>query len=110
MKLRASGEFTYEGRQVTRSGIYVYWFVADGQLTASHGGRMWSMARELLKTGVLQRWAYVACFMQCAPGDEEQTYRRMEKFLQASVPQFQLVPGPQAPGSAVARTVSNQFR
>ena len=47
------------------SGLYVYWFVADNQLTPYHGERMWWMARDLIRTGVLQRWAYVSYFTAC---------------------------------------------
>lgn len=73
-------------------GLYVYWFVADGQLTAEHGRRMWWMARDLLRSGVLQRWAYVSYFTICPPGQEAAAYARLEQMIQASVPEFQLVP------------------
>jgi Protein of unknown function (DUF3485) len=86
---------------VTLRGIYVYWFVADGALSGdmSGAGRMWTMAKHLLESGVLQRWAYVSCFSVCRPGQEDATYARMKKFIAASVPQFQLTP---KPGSIVA--------
>ena len=71
-------------------GIYVYWFVADRELTADHLQRMWWMARDLIRQGTLQRWAYVACFSVCLPGQEEATYQRMKEFIAASVPEFQL--------------------
>ncbi len=70
------------------AGVYVYWFVADGELTAEHRQRMWWMARDMLKTGVLQRWAYVICFAPCAPGAEDATYERMKEFIAAAVPEF----------------------
>jgi hypothetical protein len=70
-------------------GVYVYWFVADGQLTADHTQRMWWMARDLLLRGVLQRWAYVSYFTICAPGQEGAAYAAIEKMIQASVPEFQ---------------------
>jgi len=74
-------------------GVYVCWFVADNnEYTPSHWRRMWWMARDLFRTGVLQRWAMVSYFAVCAPGQEEATYERMKKFIVASVPQFQLVP------------------
>jgi hypothetical protein len=75
-------------------GIYVYWFVADNELTAKHGQRMWWLARDLIRTGVLQRWAYVACLAECAPGEEEQTFARMKEFIAAAAPQFELAAGP----------------
>jgi hypothetical protein len=92
MKLTTSREATVDGRTVPLRGIYVYWFVCDGAYTARHGQRMWWMARELLRAGVLQRWAYATCFSICAPGEEDATYRRMEQFLSAAVPEFQLTP------------------
>ncbi len=70
-------------------GLYVYWFVADGAVTAHRSQRLWWMARELLQTGTLQRWAYVSCFAQCLPGEEDKTFVRMKEFLAEAVPQFQ---------------------
>lgn len=86
------------GRLTTWRGIYVYWFVADDALSGDMAGgeRMWSMAKHLLKTGVLQRWAYVSCFAVCPPGSEEATFERMRQFIAASVPEFQLTPKPEA--------------
>jgi len=74
-------------------GIYVYWFVADNQLTESHWVRMGRMSAHLLATGELQRWAYVSFFAVCLPQDEAKTYERMKKFIAASTPQFQLAAG-----------------
>jgi hypothetical protein len=76
--------------------IYVYWYVADDALSASALGlqRMWWMATKLLRTGVLQRWAYVSCLAECPPGQENATFGRMKQFIAASVPQFQLYPRP----------------
>jgi hypothetical protein len=81
------------GNPVTVRGIYVYWFVADGKLTPSHDERMWSMAMSLLRTGTLERWAYVSYFSRCLPGQEEATFGYMKEFIAASVPEFQLVAG-----------------
>lgn len=83
-----------KGEQQTAAGVFVYWFVADKQLTARHGQRMWWMARDLLRTGVLQRWAYVTCFSPCPPGEEKMAYARMCQFITAAVPEFQLTPSP----------------
>jgi hypothetical protein len=78
------------------SGIYVYWYVADDALSASTSGfqRMWLMAAKLLRTGVLQRWAYVSCLAACPPGQEAATFDRMKQFIAAAVPEFQLYPRP----------------
>ena len=81
-----------DGKEKSLSSVFVYWFVADNQLTANHRQRMWWMARDLLRTGVLQRWAYVTYFSVCAPGQEEATYARMREFIATAVPEFQLTP------------------
>jgi len=94
MKLTTTKQGTVDGRPVTARGIYVYWFVAEDQYTAQHWERMWWMAKNLVQTGELQRWAYVSCFAMCRPGGEELTYNRLVKFIEASVPEFQLVPAP----------------
>jgi hypothetical protein len=74
--------------------VFVYWFVADGELTATHSDRMWWMARDMLKNGVLQRWAYVICFAPCEVGAEDATFERLTDFIAATVPEFQLTAGP----------------
>lgn len=94
IKLTVSGQFNVEGRPVVAHGVYVYWYVADDALSASPSGsdRMWSIARELITTGVLQRWAYVSYFSYGPPGMEAQLYERQKKLIVASVPEFQLTP------------------
>ena len=87
---------TPEGAKVPQSALYVFWFVADQQLTANQKERMWWMARDLFTRGVLQRWAYISCFTACPPGQEEATYARMREWIAAAVPQFQLASGPSA--------------
>ena len=96
-KLTAADQRRYrlaDGREVGLRGLYVYWFVADDQLTANHWTRMWWMGRDLMRSGVLQRWAYVSCFAVCLPGQEDATYARMQEFIAASVPEFQRAAGP----------------
>src|SRR5579862_1647900 len=80
VKLVAS---TVNAQNQPLSGVYVYWYVADDAVSASALGfqRMWWMARKLLTTGVLQRWAYVSCFAPCAPGQESATFDRMAQFI-----------------------------
>ena len=73
-------------------GIYVYWFVADNEYTASPGQRMWWMFRDLATRGTLQRWAYITFFAPCLPGQEEATFERLKKLIAASTPEFQLTP------------------
>jgi hypothetical protein len=94
VKMTVRREVTLDnGAKVPQSAIYVFWFVADQQLTADHKERMWWMARDLITRGVLQRWAYVSCFTACAPGQEEATYARICEWIAAAVPQFQLATG-----------------
>jgi hypothetical protein len=102
MKLLSSKEVNSQGRKTTVRGVYVYWFVNDREYTARHSERMWSMAKGMLRTGVLQRWAYISYFAACAPGQEDVTFERITKMIAASVPEFQLTPAPQ-PASVTAR-------
>ncbi len=81
------------GGTEARRGYFVYWFVADRQLTGDHNQRMWWMARDLIRTGVLQRWAYVICFAVGPTGQDEATLNRLNQFITAAVPQFQLAAG-----------------
>ncbi|MEW6159481.1 MAG: exosortase-associated EpsI family protein [Verrucomicrobiota bacterium] len=95
MKLTATARGRNEqGEPTTFRALFVYWFVADGQLTASHWERMWWMGRDLIRDGTLQRWAYIAYFNICYPGQESASYARMEKFISETVPEFQRVSGP----------------
>lgn len=97
VKILASRDVAVAGQTRTWRGVYVYWFVCDNAISGEPSGfeRMWWMARELLRTGVLQRWAYVTCFSVCPPGQEEETFKRMQRFIALAVPEFQLVPRPQ---------------
>ncbi len=79
------------GQPVIRSGVYVFWFVADGQQTASHVDRQLWLIRDLLLHQTLQRWAYVSFFSDCAIGEEDATFDRISKLVAATVPEFQLV-------------------
>ncbi|MDB6030395.1 MAG: hypothetical protein JWM16_733 [Verrucomicrobiales bacterium] len=96
MKLTAKQVFADpETRQKTLvSGLYVYWFVSEDQLSADHDQRMLWAGLDMLRTGVLKRWAYVSCFSVCLPGQEDATYARMKDLIVASVPQFQSVGSP----------------
>ena len=95
IKLKLSGTFTHEGKQIQAGGVYVYWYVADKGMSSDPEGKthMWSMARTLLTTGVLERWAYITFFTPCPPGQEDETYARMKQLIAAAVPEFQLVHG-----------------
>ncbi len=75
-----------DGTAFHRGSVYVFWFVADGQRTASHWSRTWWLIRDLLLHNVLQRWAYVSYFADCAPGEEDATFEKMTRLITASVP------------------------
>lgn len=100
MHLTASLPAEVDGQTKTLRGVYVYWFVDNRHLTAEHVERMWLMAKDLLLTGVLDRFSYISYFAVCEPGQEEATYDRIKNLITATVPEFQLVP--QAGGTTTA--------
>ena len=83
---------TPDGHKQQVSGLYVFWFVADGEQTTDNFERMWWLARDLMHTGVLQRWAYVSYFTICAPGQEDAAFERVKNLIAHSVPEYQLPP------------------
>ena len=102
-KWNLSINYKNENGQVEHwSGLYVFWFVADNEQTTDHWTRVLWLARDLLRHGVLQRWAYVSYFTVCNPGQEDAAYERVQKLIAASVPEFQLPPQA-ADSAAVAR-------
>lgn len=104
-KMLVTREVEENGQKYTVRGVYVYWYVTDGLLSGDPVGfgRMWPMAKTLLTTGVLQRWAYVTYFAYGPPGAEEEVYARMKKLIAASVPEFQLTPKPENSGPVLIR-------
>lgn len=90
------------GEPTRYSCIYVFWFVAENRVTASHLSRVGYITYDLLRTGVLPRWAYVSCQATCLPGREEATYRRICQWISAAVPKFQLASLPPATGKPTA--------
>ncbi|MGP8198905.1 MAG: exosortase-associated EpsI family protein [Limisphaerales bacterium] len=89
IKLTASRQLQSSGQ--TLDCIYVYWFVSGDKITAEEGSRLWSMWKTVLRKGELERWAYVSYFVTCLPGAEQATFERLERFIRASAPEFQLV-------------------
>jgi hypothetical protein len=80
------------GEKVKAHGLYVFWFVADGEFTPSYSQyRRWLMW-DTLRTWTLQRWAYISYQTGCEPGQEDAAFDRVAKLIAASVPQFQLPP------------------
>jgi len=114
MKLTTTSQVALgNGNFQTMSGLFLYWFVADGHLTPHHGERMWLMGKDLLTRGLLQRWAYIAYFSICPPGQEGVLLERMKRFIAASVPEFQTTTGsetaaqtPQKPGEGAEKGVA----
>jgi hypothetical protein len=96
IKIVADEAVSVNGKAVTKRCVYVYWYVADGALSNDRSGfgRMWGMTKQLLFTGVLQRWAYVRFYTFCEPGQEDAAYGELKQLIVASVPQFQLTPRP----------------
>lgn len=89
------------GGHATLEGVYIYWFVSGDRITASHWGRMGWITWDLLQRGVLPRWAYLSAFAECPPGQQAEATERVEKFLAAAVPEFQVTTGqPAVPATA----------
>ena len=80
-----------DGSKVKINGVYIF-----GSWRTTRNARpfqtMKRLALNLLRTGVLERWAYVSYFSVCEPGQEDATFARMAKLIAASVPEFQLPP------------------
>ncbi len=108
IKLTSTREYIQDGQRGTARGIYVYWFVADGALSADASGfrRMWRSSSNLLRTGTMLRWAYISYFAACSPGEEEATFERIRKLIVASVPEFQLTPSARDPNTLDTPVIS----
>jgi len=94
MTLKATQQIESGGQTKTVSGVYVYWYVDGGKFTAENAQLMWWMARDILLTGVLDRFSYIAYFAECEPGQEAATFDRIKNLITATVPEFKLVPKP----------------
>jgi hypothetical protein len=92
MRLTGTLEIQDQGQARTLRGVYVYWYVDGDKFTAKNAQMMWWMVRDILQTGVLDRFAYVAYLSFCEPGQEDATFERMKTIIADTVPQFQLVP------------------
>jgi hypothetical protein len=97
MKFLTTRHVTIEGKDIALRGVYMFWFVADNDLTAKHNTRMWHSVVNLLKKGELERWAYVSFFNVCLPGQEEATVEKMKKFIATAAPKFMLATNPETP-------------
>ncbi len=82
-----------DGRKVRHAAVYVYWFVSGTRLSNDHGQRMWWLASDLVRTGELQRWAYMSLLGACAEGGEDALYNRLKAAIQELVPEIQTTTG-----------------
>jgi len=99
-KTLLSRQIEHNGQTYKVRGIFIYWFVADKKLF--NGQRLWNMSWDVIKSGIMDRWAYVVCFSTCLPGQEDELYSKMERLIATSVPEFQLTTGPKVMSSASA--------
>jgi len=96
-KMKFKGTVMLGDKRREVGGVFVYWFVCDTELSAEHNQRMMRTTYEMMRTGVMQRWAYVICMAFCEPGQEEAAYDRVKEFIRAAVPEYQLTVGPPLP-------------
>ena len=92
MRVIARTERTDNGQTIQKSCVFVFWFVDADRFTARHNDWKKWMILDFLRTGVLDRWAYVIFYSECAPGQEEAAFERMKPLIAAAVPEFQRVP------------------
>ena len=79
-----------DGRRVTQGAVYVYWFVSGSRLSNDHLQRMWWLAADLVRTGELQRWAYLGVLGVCPPGRQDEAFERVAELIRSMVPEFQI--------------------
>ena len=61
-----SGAFTQpDGQRIEQHGVYVFWFVADGDETPSHLQMMWRLALHVARTGVIAALGLCLVFFAC---------------------------------------------
>ncbi len=89
------------GQIALANGYFVFWFVDKDRVTADHNKRMLSMGLDVIRTGVISRWAYICCLMVSPPGKEEETYRNLREFIAAAAPQIH---DTRAANASLART------
>lgn len=80
------------GQKMKIAGVYVFWYVAHNEETPNHDKMLEWLTLDLLRTGELQRWAYISYFAVCEPGQEDATFADIKRLITAGVPKFQLPP------------------
>ncbi len=94
------------GTRTTQGAVYVYWFVSGTRLSNDHFQRMWWLATDLIRTGELQRWAYLGVLGACVPGQEDAAFQRLSEFIREIVPEFQTTTGTSTAALAPAATAT----
>jgi len=85
---------TADGRKQMLYGLYVFWFVADNDQVTDNVHLQYHMVKDLLLSGVLQRWAYISYFSYTLlPEQVDALSDKMQRLIAASVPAYQLPPG-----------------
>ncbi|MBV9463700.1 MAG: exosortase-associated EpsI family protein, partial [Verrucomicrobiae bacterium] len=74
-----------------RQLLYLYWFVGKDLVTPTKNTMTFRESWDRVFYGKSHRWAYVTLAAVMQPGQDQQTLQKMEAFLQAAVPEFQLV-------------------
>jgi len=92
IQLVGSRQGTINGQKAVIRCLCIYYYVTDGAISGSPTGMevFWKMARGLLTTGAMQRWAYVRYIAWCPQGQENATLEKMKKFIAAAAPEYQL--------------------
>ncbi len=67
--------------------LFAYWFVGDGVMEATHGGRLWRTAVNRLR-GRTDRWAYIVAQTLVDERGEEAARNRLQTVLDGTLPAF----------------------
>ncbi|HTI69980.1 MAG TPA: exosortase/archaeosortase family protein [Candidatus Limnocylindria bacterium] len=72
------------------SGLYMYWFVAEGSRVPDYVRREWYMLKDVILTGEIKRWAYISFFADCRPGEEDALHDKMKSLIQLAQPEIEV--------------------
>ena len=93
-------------KEIERASVYVYWFVSEHRMVPAHPEALWLISQDLLTSGTLYPWAYVSCFVPCAPGQEGIAVARIKRLVAETVPEFQLFPSRSKQTASLSETVA----
>jgi hypothetical protein len=94
------------GKETLRACVYVYWFVSEHRMAPDHSEALWFISRDLITSGTLYPWAYVSCFVPCAPGEEGIAIARVKRLVAETAPEFQLFPETAKQTASLPKAVS----